>query len=129
MLLLGSSTLRGTTGILRFQYTYDILVDDPDADDDDDEEEEEDDEDDDGDEMSRNEGVIFRHPSAQMDDTENLTKHWPCAVKTHFPGQHIRPGRIYIYIYIYTYTYVYTYIYTYTYVYTYIYICIYICNM
>ena len=53
--------------------------------------------DDDDDEMSRHEGVNFRHPSAQMDDTENLTKHWPCAVKTHFPGQHIRPGRIYMY--------------------------------
>ena len=34
-----------------------------------------------------------RHPFAQTNDTGNLTKHWPCAVKTHFPGQHIRPGR------------------------------------
>ena len=41
-----------------------------------------------------------RHPFAQTDDTGNLTKHWPCAVKTHFPGQHIRPGRIYTYVYI-----------------------------
>ena len=61
------------------------------------------DEDDDGDDvdvdvdvddMGGNEGVNFRHPSAQIDDTENLTKHWPCPVKRHFPGQHIRPGRI-----------------------------------
>ena len=29
-----------------------------------------------------------------MDDTENLTKHWPCAVKTHFPGQHTSAGRM-----------------------------------
>ena len=38
-----------------------------------------------------------------MADIPNLIKHWPCAVKTHFPGQHIRHGRsniIYI-IYIY----------------------------
>ena len=46
-----------------------------------------------------------RHPFAQTNDTGNLTKHWPCAVKTHFPGQHIRPGRVYIYIYIYIYMY------------------------
>ena len=39
----------------------------------------------------------IRHPFAQLDDTGNLTKHWPCAVKTHFPGQHIRPGRNIIY--------------------------------
>ena len=44
---------------------------------------------------------------AQMDDTENLRKHWPCAVKTNFPGQHIRPGSIYIYIYIYIYSFFY----------------------
>ena len=52
-----------------------------------------DDDDDDDDEISRNEGVFFCHPSAHMDDTENLTRHCPCAVKTHSPGQHIRPGR------------------------------------
>ena len=57
-----------------------------------------DDDDDDVDEMSRNEELDFRHPSAQMDDMENLTKHWPCAVKTPFPWQHIRPGRIIIYM-------------------------------
>ena len=28
-----------------------------------------------------------------MDDIPNLIKHWPCAVKTHFPRQHTRPGR------------------------------------
>ena len=50
-----------------------------------------------------------RHPFAQTNDTGNLTKHWPCAVKTHFPGQHIRPGCIYIYIYIYIYMYIYIY--------------------
>ena len=62
-----------------------------------------DDDDDDDDEMSRNEEIDVRHPSAQMDDTENLAKHWPCAVKMHFPGQHIRPSRIYTYVYIYIY--------------------------
>ena len=46
--------------------------------------------------MSGHEEVNFRHPSAQMDDTENLTKHWPCEVKVHFPRQHIRPGRIHM---------------------------------
>ena len=65
-----------------------IFIDDDDGDDDDD----------DDDEISRNEEIDFRHPSAQMDDTENLTKHWPCAVKTHFPWQHIRPGRNCIFV-------------------------------
>ena len=32
--------------------------------------------------MSRNDGVNFRHPFAQMDETENLTKHWPCVVSS-----------------------------------------------
>ena len=52
-----------------------------------------DDADDDVDEMREKK----RHPFAQTNDTGNLTKHWPCAVKTHFPGQHIRPGRIIIF--------------------------------
>ena len=43
--------------------------------------------------MTKNEGETFRHPFGQTDDMENLTKHWPCAVKTHFPGQHTRSGR------------------------------------
>ena len=30
--------------------------------------------------------------------TSRFFSHWPCAFKTHFPGQHTRPGRIYIYI-------------------------------
>ena len=51
-----------------------------------------------------------RHPFAQTNDTGNLTKHWPCAVKTHFPGQHIRPGCIYIYTYIFICIYIYIYI-------------------
>ena len=38
-------------------------------------------------------GTQSRHPSGEMDDIPNLIKHWPCAVKTHFPGQHTRPGR------------------------------------
>ena len=54
--------------------------------------------------------IDFRHPSAQMDDTQNLTKHSPCAVKAHFPGQHLRHGSIYIYIYIYIYICKYIYI-------------------
>ena len=37
-----------------------------------------------------------------MADIPNLIKHWPCAVKTHFPGQHTRHGRSNIIIYIYT---------------------------
>ena len=49
------------------------------------------DDDDDDDEMRE----TIRHPFAQTDDMGNLTKHWPYAVKTHFPGQHIRPGRIF----------------------------------
>ena len=58
--------------------------------------EDDDDDDDDVDEMREK----VRHPFAQTNDTGNLTKHWPCAVKTHFPGQHIRPGRIFIFVYI-----------------------------
>ena len=55
---------------------------------DDDADDHDDDDDDDVDEMREN-----RHPLAQTNDTGNLAKHWPCAIKTHFPGQHIRPGR------------------------------------
>ena len=38
-----------------------------------------------------------------MEDIPNLIKHWPCAVKTHFPGQQtlFSPHYIYKYIYIY----------------------------
>ena len=32
-------------------------------------------------------GTQSRHPSGEMDDIPNLIKHWPCAVKTHFPGR------------------------------------------
>ena len=60
------------------------------------EDDDDDDDDDVDDEMREKKN---RHPFAQMNDMGNLTKHWPCAVKTHFPGQHIRPGRINIYIY------------------------------
>ena len=42
-------------------------------------------------------GNKFRHPSGEMDDVPNLIKHWPCAVKTHFPEQHTRPGRMNIF--------------------------------
>ena len=73
-------------------------------------------------EVSRNEEVNFRHPSAQMDDTENLTNHWPCAVKTCFPGQHIRPGRINKYIYIYIYICIYIYIYLHLHIYIYMFL-------
>jgi hypothetical protein len=38
-----------------------------------------------------------RHPFGHPDDSPNCIKHWPCAVKTHFLGQHLRPGRSYIY--------------------------------
>ena len=42
-------------------------------------------------------GFVFgnksRHPFGEMDDIPNLIKHWPCAVKMNFPGQHTRPGR------------------------------------
>ena len=38
--------------------------------------------------MSRNDEEHVRHPFGQMDDMKNLTKHWPCAVITHIPGQH-----------------------------------------
>ena len=78
-------SFRVSSGVLSVSLGFHLGFDDND-----DEEEE----DDDVDEMNGNQGVNVRHPSAQMDDTENLTKHWPCAVKTHFPGQHIRPGRI-----------------------------------
>ena len=57
--------------------------------------------------MATDEGEHFRHPFGQTDDMENLTKHWPCAVKTHFPGQQTRSGRIHIYIYV---LYIYIYI-------------------
>ena len=73
--------------------------DDHDDDDDDNDIDDDDDDDDDGDdddEISTTEGVNSRHPSAQMDNTKNLKKHWPCAVKTHFPGQHTLPGRKYM---------------------------------
>ena len=44
--------------------------------------------------MATDEGEHFRHPFGQTDDMENLTKHWPCAIKPHLPGQHTRSGRI-----------------------------------
>jgi len=56
----------------------------------------------DDDEEEEEEGKS-RHPFGHPDDIPNCIKHWPCAVKTHFLGQHLRPGRSYIYIYIYIY--------------------------
>ena len=38
-------------------------------------------------------GNKSRHPFGEMDGIPNLIKHRPCAVKTHFAGQHTRPGR------------------------------------
>ena len=66
-------------------------VDDVDVVDDDTADDDDDDDDDDVDEMRKK-----RHPFAQTNDTGNLTKHWPCAVKTHLPGQ----AAILLYIYI-----------------------------
>ena len=70
--------------------------DDDDDDHDDDVHDDDVHDDDDVDEMNRNEGGFFCHPSHQMEDTENPTKHWRCSVKMHFPGQHIRPGRKFV---------------------------------
>ena len=44
-------------------------------------------------------GNKSRQPSCKLADIPKCIEDWPCAVKTHFPGQHIRPGRVYIYIY------------------------------
>ena len=49
-------------------------------------------------------GNKSRHPFGEMDDIPNLIKHWPFAVKTHFPGQHTSPGRIFIYVSMYVFT-------------------------
>ena len=43
--------------------------------------------------MSRNDRENVRHPFGQADDVKVHTKHCPCAVKTHIPGQHTRSGR------------------------------------
>jgi len=63
----------------RSTNVVDVDVDDVDVVDDD---TADDDDDDNVDEMRKK-----RHPFAQTNDTGNLTKHWPCAVKTHLPGQ------------------------------------------
>ena len=52
-----------------------------------------DDDDDDGDDDDEEEEEGNSRQPLELDDIPNLTRHWPCAVKTHFPGQHTRPGR------------------------------------
>ena len=49
-------------------------------------------------------GKKSRHPLGQSDDIPKCIKHWLCAVKTHFPGQHPLSWP-YNYVYIYRYMY------------------------
>ena len=65
-------------------------------------------------------------------DIPKYTKHWPLAIKMHFPRQHPRPGSnytysqkyiVYISIYIYTYVCMYIYIHIYVNIYDYTLLC------
>ena len=80
-------------------------------------------------------GNKSRQPSCKLADIPKCIEDWPCAVKTHFPGQHTRPGPNYLdinlnmYIFIDLYIYIYIiWIYIYIHIIIWMYIQIYLYN-